>query len=57
MESEDTVNSEPANTLADKEESSDLSGTKSVLPADATKIFDPRKSAALQLWPFAISNV
>ena len=49
MQSEDAVNSEPTNTLADKEESSNISGTKSVQLADATKIFDPRKSAALHL--------
>ena len=49
MQSEDAVNSKLANTLADKEESSNLSGTKSVQATDATKIFDPRKSAALHL--------
>jgi hypothetical protein len=49
MQPEDAVNSEPTNTLTDKEESSNLSGTKSVQPADATKIFEPRKSAALYL--------
>ena len=49
MQSEDAVNSEPANTLADKKEPSNLFGTKSVQPADATKIFEPRKSAALYL--------
>jgi len=49
IQSEDAVNSEPANTLADKKESSNLFGTKSVQPADATKIFEPRKSAALHL--------
>lgn len=49
MQSEDAVNSEPANTLADKKESNNLFGTKSVQPADATKVFEPRKSAALHL--------
>lgn len=57
MQPEDAVNSEPADTLADKKELSNPLETKSVQPADATKVFEPRKSAALHLWPFAISNM
>ena len=57
MQSEDAVNNKLTNTLVDKEEFSNLSGTKSVQAADATKIFSPRKSAALHLWPLAISNM
>jgi hypothetical protein len=49
MQSEDAVNSKLTNTLVDKEEFSNLSGTKSVQAADATKIFNPRKSAVLHL--------
>ena len=49
MQSEDAMNSEPTNTLVDKEESSNLSETKPDQLADLTKIFNIRKSATLHL--------